>query len=122
MNLTIKTTFDTPVGDHYCEGPLHYQRNRQIMTWKLFWALFVSDSNSESLLYCVRDDLNNQRVKAELYNVQVLPAERQKACRNLLKEYYMSLTKHVVKDHKDLRNVEKQNWKILQVRKITHNL
>ena len=47
--------------------------------------------------------------------LQVLPAERQKACRNLVKEYFNSLTKHLVMQHKDLRTMEKQNWKILQV-------
>ena len=47
--------------------------------------------------------------------LQLLPAERQRACRHLLKEYYQSLTKHLVKDHRDLRNMEKLNRKILQV-------
>ena len=46
---------------------------------------------------------------------QMLPAERQKACRHLLKEYYSSLCRHLLRDHDRLRNKERQNRKILQV-------
>ena len=49
----------------------------------------------------------------------MLPAERQKACRNLLKDYYSSLCKHLLSDHSKLKAIEKQNRKILQVR--THS-
>ena len=60
------------------------------------------------------------RLLAEKYNMeiprsQVLPAERQKACHNLLRDYFASLCKHLEKDHAELKNMEKQNRKILQV-------
>jgi len=45
----------------------------------------------------------------------MLPAERQKACRHLLKDYYTSLCQHLLRDHENLRNMELQNRKILQV-------
>jgi hypothetical protein len=50
--------------------------------------------------------------------MQVLAADRQKACRTLLKDYYQSLTKHVLLDYKELRKLEKQNRRILQVRQL----
>lgn len=61
------------------------------------------------------------RLLAEKYNMeiprsQVLPAERQKACQHLLKDYFTSLCKHLEKDHAELKNMEKQNRKILQTK------
>lgn len=47
--------------------------------------------------------------------LQLLPPERQKGCRNLLGEYYQSLCKHLLTDHKELKNMERQNRRILQV-------
>ncbi|XP_041348866.1 regulator of nonsense transcripts 2-like isoform X2 [Gigantopelta aegis] len=46
----------------------------------------------------------------------LLPPERKRACRNLLKEYHGSLSKHLLKAHKDLKNMEKQNRRILQTK------
>jgi len=46
---------------------------------------------------------------------QLLRGDRQKACRNLLKDYYTSLCKHLLNDCKELRGIEKQNRRILQV-------
>jgi len=46
---------------------------------------------------------------------QLLRGDRQKACRNLLKDYYTSLCKHLLTDCKELRSIEKQNRRILQV-------
>jgi len=47
--------------------------------------------------------------------LQLLHGDRQKACRNLLKDYYSSLCKHLLNDCRDLRGIEKQNRRILQV-------
>ena len=46
----------------------------------------------------------------------MLTPERQKACRNLFGEYYQSLCKHLTKDHKELKSVERQNRKILHTK------
>ncbi|KAL5014942.1 hypothetical protein ScPMuIL_009212 [Solemya velum] len=59
------------------------------------------------------------RLLSEKYNMaiprsQLLLPERQKACRNLLKEYYTSLCKHLTKEYKELRSMERQNRRILQ--------
>ncbi len=61
------------------------------------------------------------RVLGEKYEREIpissfLPKARQAACRNLLKEYYSSLCRHVIKDHKELKAMEKQNRKILQTK------
>lgn len=45
-----------------------------------------------------------------------LPSEKQQNVRSLLKDYYLSLSKHLVKDHQELQNFEKQNIKILQTK------
>ena len=47
--------------------------------------------------------------------LQMLPPERQKACRNLLKEYFASLVRHVTACHQSIKNTDRQNRKILQV-------
>ncbi|XP_071161376.1 regulator of nonsense transcripts 2-like isoform X5 [Mytilus edulis] len=46
----------------------------------------------------------------------MLTPERQKACRNLFGDYYQSLCKHLIKDHKELKSVERQNRKILHTK------
>ncbi|GAB1609122.1 regulator of nonsense transcripts 2-like isoform X2 [Argonauta hians] len=61
------------------------------------------------------------RILAEKHNLVIersnmLPPERQKACRNLLKDYYATLCKHLKKLHKDLKTIEQQNRKILQTK------
>ncbi|XP_054718821.1 regulator of nonsense transcripts 2-like isoform X2 [Uloborus diversus] len=61
------------------------------------------------------------RTLSEKFNLEVpksnfLPADRQKGLRNLLKEYYKSLCKHVIRDYKVLQNMEKQNHRILQTK------
>lgn len=45
-----------------------------------------------------------------------LPKERQKNVRQLLKDYYTSLSKHLLLDHKSLQQVEQQNRRLLQTR------
>ncbi|KAF5279411.1 hypothetical protein FQA39_LY05521 [Lamprigera yunnana] len=42
-----------------------------------------------------------------------LQPEKQQNVRTLLKDYYTSLSKHLIKDHKDMREFEKQNRRIL---------
>lgn len=61
------------------------------------------------------------RLLAEKHGVVIprstlLPPERQKGCRNLLGEYYQSLCKHLLMDHKELKNMERQNRRILQTK------
>ncbi|CAG9856065.1 unnamed protein product [Phyllotreta striolata] len=45
-----------------------------------------------------------------------LTPEKQQNVRALLKDYYVSLSKHLVKDHIDMQNFEKQNLRILQTK------
>lgn len=45
-----------------------------------------------------------------------LPPEKQQNVRSLLKEYFISLSKHLVKDHLEMQNFEKQNMRILQTK------
>ncbi|UYV64261.1 UPF2 [Cordylochernes scorpioides] len=47
---------------------------------------------------------------------ELLQPDRQRGLRSLLKEYYKSLCKHVVKDHKSLQAMERQNKRILQTK------
>ncbi|XP_035220052.1 regulator of nonsense transcripts 2-like [Stegodyphus dumicola] len=61
------------------------------------------------------------RILSEKFGVEIpksdfLPADRQKGLRNLLKEYYKSLCKHLIRDYKVLQNMEKQNHRILQTK------
>ncbi|KAK3612029.1 hypothetical protein CHS0354_021705 [Potamilus streckersoni] len=61
------------------------------------------------------------RILAEKYGLTIprsdfLPNERQKGCRNLLGDYYASLCKHLTKDFKELKGMERQNRKILQTK------
>lgn len=55
------------------------------------------------------------------YNIDVpkssfLPPEKQQNVRSLLKDYYLSLSKHLLKDHQEMQNFEKQNVRILQTK------
>lgn len=55
------------------------------------------------------------------YNIEIpksifLPPEKQQNVRSLLKEYYLSLSKHLLKDHQEMQNFEKQNMRILQTK------
>ncbi|XP_069942909.1 regulator of nonsense transcripts 2 isoform X2 [Cherax quadricarinatus] len=47
---------------------------------------------------------------------EFLPRERQKNVRQLIKDYFLSLTKHLFCDHKELQHVEQQNRRLLQTR------
>lgn len=52
----------------------------------------------------------------EIPKSSFLPPEKQQNVRALLKDYYISLSKHLVKDHIELQNFEKQNLRILQTK------
>lgn len=61
------------------------------------------------------------RELSEKYNLEIpkstfLPPEKQQNVRSLLKDYYVSLSKHLVKDHQEMQNFEKQNLRILQTK------
>lgn len=58
---------------------------------------------------------------AEKYSLTIpqsdfLPSDRKKGVKNLLKDYYKSLSTHVISDHKQLQNQEKQIRKSLQMK------
>lgn len=42
--------------------------------------------------------------------------EKQQNVRSLLKDYFVTLSKHLVKDHLEMQNFEKQNMRILQTK------
>ncbi|KDR21260.1 regulator of nonsense transcripts 2 isoform X2 [Zootermopsis nevadensis] len=61
------------------------------------------------------------RLLAEEYQIllprsKLLTKEKQRNVKTLLKDYYGSLVKHVMKEHRDLQAFERQNKKILQTR------
>ncbi|MCL4129871.1 UNVERIFIED_CONTAM: hypothetical protein GTU68_019274 [Idotea baltica] len=61
------------------------------------------------------------KLASEKFNISLpksdfLPTERQKNVRSLMKEYFSTLIKHLIKDHKDLQKMEQQNVRILQTR------
>uniref|UniRef100_A0A646QJ82 Regulator of nonsense transcripts 2 n=1 Tax=Hemiscolopendra marginata TaxID=943146 RepID=A0A646QJ82_9MYRI len=47
---------------------------------------------------------------------EVLTIERQKNVRMLLRDYFQSLCKHLIKDHKEIQTMERQNRKILHTK------
>lgn len=61
------------------------------------------------------------RQLSEKYNTPVpknsfLQPEKQQNVRALLKDYFQSLSRHLVKDHHDMQEFEKQNRRILQTK------
>lgn len=61
------------------------------------------------------------REYSEKYNQEVpkssfLLPEKQQNVRTLLRDYYASLCKHLVKDHLEIQEFEKQNRRILQTK------
>ncbi|XP_033641812.1 regulator of nonsense transcripts 2-like [Asterias rubens] len=61
------------------------------------------------------------RILADKFNLtlpvsEIFSAQRKNAYKGLLKEHYLSLTKHLLKEHRDLQSVEKQNRRILQTK------
>nr|CAG4641458.1 EOG090X0143 [Eurycercus lamellatus] len=45
-----------------------------------------------------------------------LPSDKRQNVRNLLRDYYASLCKHITQDHRELQNFERQNRRILQTK------
>nr|CAG4651588.1 EOG090X0143 [Triops cancriformis] len=45
-----------------------------------------------------------------------LPAEKRANVRNLLRDYYQTLSKHLIREHKDLQDYDRQNRRILQTK------
>ncbi|KAH0546179.1 regulator of nonsense transcripts 2 isoform X1 [Cotesia glomerata] len=58
----------------------------------------------------------SEKLEIEIPKSKVLTQEKQQNVRSLLRDYYNSLCKHLLKDHKELQAFEKQNRKILQTR------
>nr|CAI5856685.1 unnamed protein product [Callosobruchus analis] len=61
------------------------------------------------------------RILSEKHEIEIprgtfLPPEKQHNVRGLLKEYFNSISKHLVKDHQEMQNFEKQNLRILQTK------
>ncbi|XP_054280661.1 regulator of nonsense transcripts 2-like isoform X1 [Macrosteles quadrilineatus] len=61
------------------------------------------------------------RVLSEKHNIPIprssmLPPEKQKNVRSLVKDYYSSLCKHLLKEHGELQAFERQNRRILQTK------
>lgn len=52
----------------------------------------------------------------EVPHSSLLLPEKQKAVRTLLSDYFSSLCKHLLKDHRDLQALERQNRRILQTK------
>nr|SVE85329.1 EOG090X0143 [Daphnia pulicaria] len=57
-----------------------------------------------------------ERFKIAIPTSNWLPADKRQNVRNLLREYYTSLCKHLTQDHKELQNFERQNRRILQTK------
>lgn len=61
------------------------------------------------------------RQLSEKYDISIpksmfLAPEKQQNVKLLLKDYYNSLSRHLVKDHQEMQNFEKQNMRILQTK------
>lgn len=61
------------------------------------------------------------RQLSEKYNLPIpnstfLPIEKQQNVKSLLKDYFLSISKHLIRDHYEMINFEKQNMKILQTK------
>ncbi|CAH1372106.1 unnamed protein product [Tenebrio molitor] len=58
----------------------------------------------------------SEKLEKSIPKSTFLPPEKQQNVRTLLRDYYMSLSKHLVKDHQEIQNFEKQNIRILQTK------
>jgi regulator of nonsense transcripts 2 len=58
----------------------------------------------------------SEKLEKSIPKSTFLPPEKQQNVRTLLRDYYMSLSKHLVKDHQEIQNFEKQNMRILQTK------
>ena len=92
-------------------------------------TLYDKEHNNLSIInsfckHCGEDfsDLNPGKIVklAEKHSIEIprnnlYSNDRQKAVKNLFKEYYKSLTQHLVSDHKEIQKLERQNRKAFQV-------
>ncbi|XP_066592930.1 regulator of nonsense transcripts 2 [Prorops nasuta] len=58
----------------------------------------------------------SEKLNISIPKSKLLSSDKQQNVRLLLRDYYNSLCKHLLKEHKDLQAFEKQNRKILQTR------
>ncbi|XP_012145695.1 UPF2 regulator of nonsense mediated mRNA decay isoform X2 [Megachile rotundata] len=58
----------------------------------------------------------SEKLNIQIPKSKLLSPDKQQNVRLLLRDYYNSLCKHLLKEHKDLQAFEKQNRKILQTR------
>ena len=58
----------------------------------------------------------SEKLNTPIPKSKLLSPEKQQNVKMLLRDYYNSLCKHLLKEHKDLQSFEKQNRKILQTR------
>ena len=58
----------------------------------------------------------SERFDAQLPKSNFLPPEKQQNVRSLLKDYFNSLIKHLMKDHTEMCDFERQNHRILQTK------
>ncbi|XP_017777953.1 PREDICTED: regulator of nonsense transcripts 2 [Nicrophorus vespilloides] len=56
------------------------------------------------------------KYKSTIPKSDFLPPEKQQNVKSLLKDYFTSLSKHLVKDHIEMQDFEKQNYRILQTK------
>nr|CAG4650736.1 EOG090X0143 [Simocephalus serrulatus]SVE94074.1 EOG090X0143 [Simocephalus serrulatus] len=57
-----------------------------------------------------------ERFKLTVPTSSWLPPDKRQNVKNLLRDYYASLCKHLTQDHKELQNFERQNRRILQTK------
>ncbi|XP_044757061.1 regulator of nonsense transcripts 2 [Coccinella septempunctata] len=60
--------------------------------------------------------LLEEKFKITIPRSTFLPPEKQQNVKSLLRDYFISLSKHLVKDHQEIMNFEKQNTRILQTK------
>ncbi|XP_063980636.1 regulator of nonsense transcripts 2 [Diachasmimorpha longicaudata] len=58
----------------------------------------------------------SEKLNISIPKSKLLSSDKQQNVRTLLRDYYNSLCKHLLKEHKDMQAFEKQNRKILQTR------
>jgi regulator of nonsense transcripts 2 len=59
----------------------------------------------------------SEKYSMEIPRNNLYSNDRQKAVKNLFKEYYKTLCQHLVNDHKEIQKLERQNRKAFQVRR-----
>lgn len=96
----------------------------QTQNFQSIFELFALVSNEQTVhnVHSIAGLLPRRiRELSDKYNITVpkstfLPPEKQQNVRTLLKEYFSSLCKHLLKDHNEMQEFEKQNRRILQTK------